>query len=173
MITLKEFFEIVKYRITEGSNYEWDCFGPNSYCFDSWNGDQDGFTISIVFDTVSQIAYKVEAFDYSHERAYRMINPDFKLAFNEETANRGIVDMAWEKDDGSPVDYTDLESDDDWIQKALAIVAGEEYDTRVTVPLNLSDDELFRLMKLAHERDITLNALVAEIMQLTIDREKA
>ncbi len=172
MITLKEFLEAVDYRITEGSAYQWQCFGPNAYSLDSWNGEHNGYSFSIIFDTVTQEVYQAQAHDYSRCRAYRISNPAFKAQFQEECQQRNVVDCAWEEDDGSPVNYTELEVAADFVLKAHAIVAGEEYDTRVTVPLNLSDDELFRLMKLAHERDITFNALVAEIMQLAIEQEK-
>ena len=57
------------------------------------------------------------------------------------------------------------ESDDDFIQKAQAIIAGEEYDTRVSVPLDLPKDDMFELMRLAHERDMTLNELVEEALR--------
>jgi DNA-binding PucR family transcriptional regulator len=51
-------------------------------------------------------------------------------------------------------------------------VAGRDYDSRVQVPLELSEDELFRLMTMAHERDITLNQLVTDVIQRVIDREE-
>jgi len=67
------------------------------------------------------------------------------------------------------VDYVDLESDDDWIQKALAIAAGEDYDTRVTIPLELDDDIVFTLMKMAHERDLTFNEFVEDVLREQLD----
>ena len=57
-----------------------------------------------------------------------------------------------------------MEVDDDWIQKALAIKEDRDYDNKVTVPLELTDDELFNLMKMAHERDITLNQFVEQVL---------
>jgi hypothetical protein len=36
--------EVTDYRITEGSTYQWHCYGNNAYALDSWNGDQDGHT---------------------------------------------------------------------------------------------------------------------------------
>jgi hypothetical protein len=45
-------------------------------------------------------------------------------------------------------------------------------DTRVDVPLNLNQNELFKLMKLAHEQDITLNQLVESILRCKIDEVK-
>lgn len=63
------------------------------------------------------------------------------------------------------VDYVDLEVADDFIQKALAIQAGETYDTRVKVPVDFSDEELLQYMKLAHDRDMTFNEFVEEALR--------
>ena len=40
------------------------------------------------------------------------------------------------------------------------------------MPLTLSDDEMFKLMTMAHERDVTLNKMVEIILQEMIDRHK-
>lgn len=45
-------------------------------------------------------------------------------------------------------------------------------DNRQEVEIDLPDDELFALMKMAHERDITLNQLVGQILEEQIDRLK-
>jgi hypothetical protein len=37
-----------------------------------------------------------------------------------------------------------------------------------TIELDLDDDELFRLMRLAHEQDITLNQLINNILQQVV-----
>jgi hypothetical protein len=68
--------------------------------------------------------------------------------------------QAWDE-----VDYVDLESDDDWFQKALAIAAGEDYDTRVSIPIDLDDDILLQLMKMAHERDLTFNEFIEGVLR--------
>lgn len=169
MITLKDFMEIVDYRITEGSDYQWACFGPTAYRLDSWNGDQDGHTVSVLFDTHSQEVYQVEAFDYSNERAYRMTNPKYKDLYNEECEHRDVMDMAWERDDGTPVEYVDLDVEEDFIEKARAIVNGVEYDTRVKVSVEFTDDELLTYMKMAHDRDMTFNEFVEMALQSAID----
>ena len=163
MVTLKEFMEVVDYRITEGDDYTWPCFGSDSkpYSLSAWNGDHDGWSFNIVFDTGTQEVYMVEACDYKHNRAYRLINPEYEQDYRDYAKDElsEYANQAW---DG--VNYVDLEEVDDWIQKSLAIKAGEDYDTRVSVPLELGVDELFQLMKLAHERDLTLNQLVEEIL---------
>lgn len=171
MITLKEFFEVAEYRITEGSEYGWQCFGHDAYSLDSWNGDQNGHTLTVVFDRKTQVVYQVEAFDYANERAYRIINPDYRQAFDDECKRREIVDQAWERDDRTPVKFTDLDVVDDWLEKASAIVAGEEYDTRVKIPLELDRDQLHELMLLAHQQDLTLNQLVEKVVRLAIEED--
>jgi hypothetical protein len=161
MITLKEWMEITEYKITEGSSYGWSCYGHDVYTLDSWNGEQDGHSFTVIFGTQTQTVYEVQAHDYVNNRAYRMINPEFKAVYDAEASRRGTnVNEAWED-----VDYVDLEVDDDFIQKCLAIREGEVYDTRVSVPLDLEDDVLFDLMKMAHERDVTLNQMVEALLR--------
>lgn len=158
--------EICNYRITEGSDYQWECYGPNAYTLDSWNGDQDGHSFSIYFDTKTQEVYEVQIHDYRNQRAYRMINPEFVKKHKKEAKRRAVeYKEAWDN-----VDYVDLEVDDDWIQKALAVEAGEVYDTRVSVPLVLDRDQMYDLMTMAHERDITLNELVEFVLREEIKR---
>ena len=163
MITMKEWMELVDYKITEGGDYGWQCFGPNSYRLDSWNGVHGvgGYSFSIVFSTKSQKVYEVSVCDYTNDRAYRMINPKNQEKHRKESEARGInLNEAWDD-----VDYVDLDVVDDFIQKCLSIRAGEDYDTRVQVPVDFSDEELLQYMKLAHERDITFNELVEEALR--------
>ena len=164
MITMKEFMELVDYRITEGSDYGWQCYGSNAYMLDSWNGDQDGHSFTVIFDTKTQTVYEVQAHDYVHDRAYRMVNEDFVKKMKKESRRRDVNrDEAWDN-----VNYIDLEVDDDFIQKCLAIRAGEDYDTRVSVPIDFSDADLLTFMKMAHERDITFNQLIEEALRHAI-----
>ncbi len=167
MLTVKEWMELVDYRITEGSTYSWQCYGHNAYCLDSWSGDHNGHSFTIVFDTKTQEVFEVQAHDFRNDRAYRMINLNYAQAHAKETTTRGVPDVAWED-----VNYVDLECDDDFMQKALAIAAGEDYDTRVSVPVDFSDEELLKYMKLAHERDITFNTLIEEALRAAIEDYK-
>jgi hypothetical protein len=161
MITLKDFMETVDYKITEGSDYGWQCYGRHAYRLDSWNQDHDGHSVSIVFDTRTHVIYEASVYDYQRNRAYRLINSDFKFGHDDEAQSRGVVaDQAWDD-----VKYIDLETDEDFLTKAQAIVANEDYDTRISVPLTLPDDEMLILMKMAHERDVTFNQLCADIIE--------
>jgi hypothetical protein len=165
MITIENFLNTVGHRISGGSEYQWQCFGSNARYLDSEFPDR--YCASIVFDTQTQVVYEATVCDYSANRAYRWLNPDFKSAYDAEAQHRNADQEAWDT-----VGYTDLEVPEDWLAKAGAIVTGQNYDTRVSVPLEMSDDEMLRLMTMAHEQDITLNQLVEQILTVAIQAQK-
>lgn len=157
MITLKQWMEICNYRITEGGDYT-----PSNariYSLDSWNGDQNGHSLMIGFDPKTQEVYTVEVHDYKNDRSYRLVNPQFKEHFTDNEAYDGV-------------EFTDLEVDDDFIEKATAIVNGEEYDTGILVPLNFTDEELLPIFKLAHEADMSFNDYVNMALRNLVDTLK-
>lgn len=165
---LKDWMECADYRVTEGSDFSWDCFGSNAYSLSSWNGDHDGYSLNVIFDTRTQEVYSVEACDYKNSRAYRFINPNYRKDYEQEAKSRNDDDCAWDC-----VPWTDLEVYEDWRTKATAIVMGEDYDTRVSIPVEFTDEELFTYMKMAHERDMTFNKFVEEAIREAIkDWEK-
>jgi hypothetical protein len=151
MITIKDFMEVVDYRITEGSQYMWKCYGSDAYRLDSWNGDHDGHSVSIVFDTKTQEFYEVSVYDYKNQRAYRLINPNYKFAHDDEASSRGVdLNQAWDD-----VNYTDLDIAEDFLEKAEAIVNGQPYDERVMIELDLPENLMLKLYELAHKQDYT------------------
>jgi len=168
MITIKEWMELTDYKITEGSEYGWSCYGPNAYCLDSWNGvhGKGGYSFSIVFSTKSQKVYEVSMSDYTNDRAYRMINPKFQEKHRKEALARNVdLNEAWDD-----VNYVDLEVVDDFIQKALAIRSGEDYSTDVSIPINLPDEILMFAFKQAHEKNMTFNDFVNQMLRDFIDK---
>lgn len=169
MITIKDYMETINYRITEGDQYLWTCYGYNSYSLDSWNGDNtEGYNIGIVFDTQTQTVYEMSACDYKNQRAYRWIHPEYREKYQKESKDRDAnPNEAWDD-----VNFIDLEVEDDILEKSRAIVSGEEYDTRVIIPLEFSDAELLTYMKMAHERDLSFNDFIEEILRTAINEFK-
>ena len=168
MITMKEWMELVDYRITEGGEYGWSCYGPNAYTLDSWNGVHGvgGYSFSIVFSTKTQKVYEVSMCDYTNDRAYRMIAENKQAKHRKESQSRAVnLNQAWDD-----VDYVDLEVVDDFIQKALAIRAGEPYENTVSVPIDLPDDLMMFAFKAAHEADMTLNDWMNQMLRGFIDQ---
>ena len=171
MITMKEWMELVDYKITEGDTYGWECYGPNSYTLDSWNGvhGTGGYSFSIVFSTKSQKVYEVSMCDYTNDRAYRMINPSKIEKHRKEAESKSVLaNQAWDN-----VDYVDLDVVDDFIQKALAIKAGEDYDTSVMMTLDLPDDLLLSAAMEAHKQNITLNDYINKALAEMVEVYKA
>ena len=167
MLNMREWMDLVDYRITEGSKYGWSCYGPNSYVLDSWNGrhDDGGYSFGIVFSTKSQKVYEVSVYDYTNDRAYRMINPNNVEKHRKEAESRGSnLNEAY-----AGVEYVDLEVDDDFIQKCLAIISGEDYDTGVLVSIDLPDDLLLDAALEAHKRNITLNGYINMALRSLIE----
>ena len=168
MNVLKEFLEAVNYKISGGSEYCWSCFGPNARyldCDDS--GDESSrFSINAIFDSKDQTVYVIEAWDYNNDREYRWVNPEFADALKAESLDKNIDSR--ESIEGKK--FIDLELLEDMFEKIKAIVAGAEYDTRVKVPLTLDKEQMYELMMLAHENDITLNQLVENVLRNEIDR---
>jgi predicted HicB family RNase H-like nuclease len=68
--------------------------------------------------------------------------------------------------------FVDLDVEADILEKASAISKNEEYDTRIQLELTLDDTEMFTLMTMAHERDLTLNQMVEHILTEMINKEK-
>jgi len=167
MITLKEWMELVDYKITEGSDYTWSCYGPNAYQLSSWNGlhDKGGYSFNIVFSTKTQKIYEVTVCDYTNDRAYRLIAENKREKYAKE-AKRHLVNLNEAWDD---VEYVDLEVDDDFIQKCLAIKAGEEYSTDISMPLDLPDDLLMFAFKAAHAENMTFNDWMNKMLKNYID----
>jgi hypothetical protein len=162
---LKDWLELIDYRITEGYDYQWQCFGGLAHGLTHWDdSEQDNPSFTIIFDRGDQTVYQMEAWDYRNNRVYRWTNPNYKAEFDDECRIKNVDNMAYDS-----VPFTDLEVEDDFFEKAQAIYDCEDYDNRVKVPVNFTDEELLTYMKLAHDRDITFNQLVEEALRAAMD----
>jgi hypothetical protein len=163
MITLKDWMEAVNYRITEGTEYfPWGLLrsGETAYVLDSWDGEQDGVSSSVVFSPKDQTVIQVTVCDYKNGRAYRLVNRSVCDAQSIE-----LDKEAWDN-----VDYIDLETDVDLIEKLTAIMTYQPYDQRIQVELTVPQEDINTLMEMAHQRDITLNQLVEQLLVDEIKR---
>jgi len=165
MITLKDFLEAIDYKITEGSEYGWDCYGDNTHRIERQIGDHTGNTLTCVFDTNEHFVYELEAWDNQNDRIYRWLNPAYKKAY-KKACKKHSVDF---KQACDRLDYIDLDVAEDILGKIHAIANMEDYDTRVIVPVDFTDEDLLQYMKLAHSMDITFNELVEQALREAID----
>ena len=157
MITMKEWMEAIDYRISEGSDFLWECYGPNVYALDA---NDDHFSTSIIFNNRTQEVYEVDVSDYLKNRAYVFRNPLYKDKYYQEAMDKNVRPTeAWDS-----VDFIEIEVAEDFLEKMRAIISGKDYDTRIQIQVNLDRDLMFQLMTIAHERDITLNSLIDLIL---------
>lgn len=170
MITLKEYLEAIDFRITDGSEYQWRCYGENARYLDSADNEGLGtYSVSAIFDTVDQTVYAVELWDYENDREYRWINPMFVPAHMDACIEHKVD--VYESCDGR--NFIDLDLASDILEKINAIVRGKTYDTRVQMSVDFSDEDLLQYMKLAHKMDITFNELVEQALRNAIDEVNA
>ena len=167
---LSDLNEAFDHRISGGDEYLWHCY-PNGRFLEY---KSDYAWVSAIFNTETQEVYEVTvSIDTStwepDVRPYRWLNPEFKDAHDAEAKERNIdPSVAWDD-----VKWIDLESADDFLEKALAIFNGDDsFDKRILVPLDLNEDEILKIALMAHKRDVTLNKMVEEIIQLAIEKHK-
>lgn len=167
--TIQRWMEIVNFRITEGCDYLWQCYGEHAFLMSSWDGEQDGVSANIIIDRKTQVVYEMSISDYAAEKAYRLINPDFLKKFKKECKRRKVEDFeAWDD-----VKFIDLEVEEDFFEKMAAIINHQPYDDRIVISVDFTDEELLRYMKRAHELDITFNQLVEQsLTQLLIEKSE-
>ncbi len=164
-MNLKQLHEAFDYRISGGSEYGWSCYGYNVRCLDF---ESDYAYATLVFDTKTSTVYSadISSTDNTFVKAYRWQNPEHLAALLKESNERGVDNsIAWDD-----VKWIDLEVEEDFLEKAKAMFNGEDFDTRVVVPLDLDDTTILMLALAAHKRDITINKMVEVILQQVIDQ---
>lgn len=158
--------EKLNHKIVSGSEYTWPCYANARYM----EYESDYAHVTVIFSTINQEVYEAEVSvkrDAWKEdmRPYRWLNPDSKDFMIIESEKRKIDwQQAWDD-----VKWIDLDVEEDFFEKAEAIFNGQVFDARIQVPVELDNDTLLKLFTMAHERDITLNELITEILQKVID----
>lgn len=159
--------EAMDHRITEGSEYGWACWSNARYL----DYESDFAHVSAVYNTKTQEIYQADINIKPHSwgdtdvKPYRWLNPAYSDLYYAEAKRRGVnADQAWDD-----VNWVDLDVAEDWLEKATAIFNGLEFDDRIQVPVEFTDAELLKYMKLAHERDLTFNQFIEQVMREFID----
>jgi len=155
----------LNYKITGGSEYQWFCY-PNARFlnFESKHAD-----VSVVFNTSDQTVYEITTDSkLNKNNSYRWIDPGYIDGYYQEAKDKGINPaVAYDN-----VLYFDLETENDIIEKATAIFHGLTFDTRVEMELTLDDETLLAIARGAHERDITINKFIEEVLQTFIENKE-
>jgi len=152
MNTLTNFLKAIDYKITDSSEYRWDCYGDNIHCIDSYNA---GFTeCSALFTKNGGEIRELVMHDFESLRSYRWTDPRFTQARKDEALSMRLDDNVAYGD----VNFIELEMIEDMFEKMTAVIRGEEYDTRIMIPLDMTEQEFLEVARAAHALDITINA---------------
>jgi hypothetical protein len=93
---LMQIIEATGARITGGSEYLWNCYGPNARFLDF--ADQDHTECaSVVFDSKTQQVYQLEMHVLGYDQAFAWRNPSYESAYQAECAERNVEpNVAWD-----------------------------------------------------------------------------
>ena len=159
---LSEVNNVFQHKITGGGDYGWNCY-DNPWTIEYASKYAYGY---VIFNIGTGEVYEVSvspnsnAWNGNEPKPYRWLNPNTKDAYYAEAKKRKIdPNVAWDD-----VTWIDLETEEDFCEKASAMFKGETFDTRIQVPIELEDNIMLQLCMEAHKRDITLNEMVKEIL---------
>jgi hypothetical protein len=159
----------LEHRIAGGSEFQWSCWPDARYI----DFESDFAHASVVFNSRTQEVYSADVsvkreMWHTDSAPYRWLNPTYKQQYVDEAQSRGVdYGLAWDN-----TVWTDLEVEEDWLEKAAAMFKGDEWDTRIQVPIDLPDHELLELMMMAHRQDKTFNNFVTEILEQQLEKLK-
>lgn len=90
-ITIKEFMTTIDFKISEGFEYGWDCYGPNAYSI-GWQEKRGNLWASagLVYDSENQKVYELSVWDEINNKVYRWIDPKFIPKVKKEYKQRSL-----------------------------------------------------------------------------------
>jgi len=176
MTTVYDYFSSIGRAMTASEYYGWDCYGPTARVVDHWRQGDNELTACCVFDSVTSVVYELDLCMVAERTALRWINPEYENTYLAEAENRQISDVAWDD-----VEFQRVSSADTMLSLIRKVVddpsvtlsdAASALDNPVDtseIRLELTEDEMFKLMKMAHEHDVSLNLFVSLILQKYVD----
>jgi hypothetical protein len=89
MVTIKKFINAISFKIDEGCEYLWECYGPDCRQL-GWIKPDRSATAGIVYDIKSHVVYEMSVWDDKNNEVWRWIKPGFRKAHDSESWSRGF-----------------------------------------------------------------------------------
>lgn len=161
-MTLHDFFSMFDYKVTEGSEFYWNCFGPNCRFIELKNNEIGG---CVVFSKEDQEILQAEVYDEAKNVAYRWMPPSAKEKYFTECEVRNVPKMeAWEG-----CDFIDVETVNEFSDIVKSLIQGEplegDFEGDMDVELELPHHVIVFLSLEAHKRNITLNEMINIVLR--------
>jgi len=158
MFTFKNFLNIVETNCSvERFPTDLQCYGPHTSIYSAYVTNDYECCAAVNDRGIREL----NLYDYKNKRNYRWTVPEVEPLRNAEFLLAGIDPDICDGDQ----EFIDLIMIEDMIEKITAINAGEEYDTRITIPLELTDEEFILIARAAHELDITINEFMVQAVR--------
>ena len=92
LVTLKDYFNSVGYKITGGSEYLWVCYGKDAFALDADKKSRGKYIFStgIIFDTKKSTVYEMNSWDYKKKIIYRWVHPRYHKKYLKENKEKGF-----------------------------------------------------------------------------------
>ncbi len=154
----QRYLSAIDYRITDGSEFLWNCWKNARYYDCTTNYGHASMTAN----PDRGIVYEITVYaTLDSDHPYRWTNPDFVDIRDAEAHERRLDSKkAWED-----INWIDTESEDDILDKVKAILNNIDFDKRVVINIWLEETVITKLALLAHEADITLNEYFCAILR--------
>jgi hypothetical protein len=153
---LKKILKLFDYRISEGGQFLWKCFGDNVWTLDFNSPDDYRNGVSVTYDTVTTKVYYLSFSCAVGDTSYIWVDPDYEVAYGKERKARNI-------------ESTDCQcySKESFLTMALDAYKGKtpDFDLSLDVDLNLDQDDYQVLLIMAKQRGMTFDELVNEVFE--------
>lgn len=147
----QQFLDAIDYRIASGGAFG----GDRVVRFITTDLTSNNVSATMLFDKIDKRPLFITLIDFKQQRAYSYIDALYE--------GRPIVEA-------DHIDAIDIEFDD-IIEKIRGAVVDGYYDPRIKITIELPEDQITKMAIEAHQRDITLNQLMNEVMVAALQQE--
>jgi hypothetical protein len=163
LVKMKDFLEIGKIEelLINKSNIRF--FGMYAYSFYYKNND---CLIKVISDIRDSTVYKMIAVDYKKLKGFEWLHPNYEDDYYSLLTSKMVTDE-FRLYNITPIRLIDP---CDILEKSKKIINNEEYDDLVTIPIDLTDEELIMLTLEAHKLDVTLNEYVMMFLENYVEQ---
>jgi hypothetical protein len=91
-ITLKDFLVAIDYRLADGYEFLWECYGSYAYGL-NWEKPDFSASACVIYDIRTQRVYEMSVWDCADEhdaKVLRWIDPEYLGRHKKESRERGI-----------------------------------------------------------------------------------
>lgn len=141
-----------------------NCFGPAVYYSSE---DLADYSIHACLSKSLDRVFIAEICDYRNNRAYVILDRDWKQAYINESERVGVK---WD-DAFEGVKFVELETDDDFMKKAQAIVAGKPYSKKVDTVFSINAGLKSAIQQKANAAGSTVDLYIENIIKDALANE--